>query len=367
MRYYIQYELGIVPDKDTEALRMGTNWHKMLQIYNLQGGDLCPDCKAKPDIAECPICNKTGVVPDGGMDAVVRYLNYAYRETPVGMPVEDWEIERTKLLYSLTGYLWYHGETLKKYTVVNQERYFSVPLKSPNCDRAMPNVQVNGKIDAELVDDKGSEFIREYKSTSQPLGSDSTFWGHLNLDTQTLLYPNVMLKCTGKLYPILYDVWHKPQITPKKLSQAESKKFVEDGVYCGIEFVVKLSVDNTLLEVNNSVTNLEPGAKEGTFAIKETPEMYGARLLQDITTRPEFYFCIKPVPRTHADLEHFDKELGNIYQSIRSMQRNNSWFCNEQQCEATFRCPYIGLCYNNCVPKEGEVPEGFKCIYKEKK
>jgi len=33
---------------------------------------------------------------------------------------------------------------------------------------------------------------------------------------------------------------------------------------------------------------------------------------------------------------------------------------NEQQCEATFRCPYIPYCYNNIEMDPSDLQEGFK-------
>lgn len=370
MRYYISYVLKLRPDRATEAQRMGTNWHRILEIYNLEGGQACPDCLAKPDRAECPICNKTGVVPDGGMDAVVRYLNYAYRETPVGIEKEVWEVERIKLLYSLIAYLKYHEKGLLKYKVVNQERNFSIALQSPKSGKALPKVQIDGKIDKELVDADGIDYIMEHKSTSSPIGSDSSYWGHLRLDTQSTLYPYVMFKLTGKLYSVLYDVWHKPQIKPKKLSQSDSKKFVEDGMYCGTKFGVTANWESNMdtspsIVVSGIYAEFEFGAKEGTFAIRETPEMYGARLLKEISDNPSKYFVLKPIPRTMQDIEKFEKSIFNIYHTIRSMERSEAWFVNEKQCEATFKCSYTDFCYNECVPKPGEVPAGFKCTLRK--
>jgi hypothetical protein len=163
---------------------------------------------------------------------------------------------------------------------------------------------------------------------------------------------------------VLYDVWHKPQISPKKLTQAESKQFVAGGEYCGEKFGVQWLTAGGAggWFVNGKLAETEPGAKEGTFAIRETPEMYGARLLQDITQRPEFYFARREIVHQSNDLEAFEWELFNIYQSIRQMSLHNRWWHNENQCTNTFQCSYINFCYNHVDIKPGDTPENFKRI-----
>ncbi|GAG68676.1 unnamed protein product, partial [marine sediment metagenome] len=110
-----------------------------------------------------------------------------------------------------------------------------------------------------------------------------------------------------------------------------------------------------------------PGAKEGTFAVRETPEMFGTRLLKEIAENPTKYFARVELTRTDADLKQLEYEMINIYHTIKFMDRNSAWWKNESQCEATFRCPYIPVCYNNVDVSNGIVPDGFKCILKDRK
>jgi hypothetical protein len=118
---------------------------------------------------------------------------------------------------------------------------------------------------------------------------------------------------------------------------------------------------NNLLKllVNNKEAEIKPGAKEGTYQIHETPQMYGARLLQDITERPEFYFARKEVVHHSTSIEAFKWELFNVYHNIRSMTRHNRWTHHEHECEATFKCPFIEFCYNNIELGPDEVPDNF--------
>jgi hypothetical protein len=376
-RYHKRYGQGIIPIEDTDSQRYGTSWHKIQEIVNLNPGDKCPDCKDKVDRRECPICGGHGFVDDGGMDAVIRYLNHAYATPPINKTPEDAEVERITLLYSLIGYNWYYGggadsegplaNSTQHMNVVAQELAFSLPLKSPFSQRKLPRVCVNGKIDKILSDSRGV-FIKELKSTSNSVEPDSDYWRHLTLDTQTLLYMWAGRQLGYPDIQLLYDVWHRPQIRPKMLTQAESKSFVETGDYCGQKFEVRTEGDNTheVAVINGTSAEIEPGKKEGTFALRETPEMFGARLLQDITERPTFYFCTKEIARTDADIQQFEKDLFNMYNTIRTMDKTNAWWCNENSCENKYKCPYISLCYNHVVINPENPPQGFECTRKEK-
>lgn len=361
---YLKYVLGLVPIEDTDSQRQGTNWHKCLEIMKLQ--------------------------PDPGltnMDMVINYLNKMYETVPISKTKDDWLVERAVLLYSLCGYNWLYAED--DYTVVAEELEFSLPIRNPVTNRALPNVTLDGKIDKIVRSPNGVYYIDEHKSTSKSLDNDSTFWNHLNLDTQTTLYPYVaqQLQLAGQLEqfgiratdPLIsgvrYDAWHKPGIQPKKLTQAESKAFVNvdsetRGQYYGEQFEIHTELTDGpncgYLLINGEPPQIEPGAKEGTFTIRETPEMFGARLLQDISERPGFYFARREITRTADDLKRFERQLYNIYKVLKFLEKNEGFWMNEQHCEATFRCPYIGLCYNNVDVASGVVPEGFRNIFVEK-
>jgi hypothetical protein len=72
------------------------------------------------------------------------------------------------------------------------------------------------------------------------------------------------------------------------------------------------------------------------------------------------------VVRTTDDLDRVEHDLYNIYQSIRLMDKSGHWYCDESQCEATFRCAYCPICYNSLDVFDGETPvDGFKRIFKE--
>ena len=84
----------------------------------------------------------------------------------------------------------------------------------------------------------------------------------------------------------------------------------------------------------------------------------------NISEEPEKFFARKEIPRTVADIERFKKEIYGIYSTIKFLEETNSFWSNEVQCEATFKCPYIQFCYNNVTLEEGDVPDGFRRTYK---
>ena len=382
VRCYNKYVLGVVPVEDTDALRTGTNWHRILEIMGMRPETVCPDCcnKGKKD-PECPLCNGTDILPEDMMDSVVRELNRAYANRPLSKTEDEWLAERAVLLYSIAGYNWRYEDD--PFEVVAEEIEFSIPVRNLATGRALPNVEMNGKIDKLVRSPNGTYYVDEHKSTSKSVDPDSMYWKHLRLDTQTRLYVYAaqQLQLAGELEeygikatdPLIrgvrYDAWHKPGIKPKKLTQADSKKFVEDGEYCGEKFEVVMGCDvpQNTAKVNDSLAEVEPGKKEGTFTIRETPDMYGARLLQDIGERPEFYFCRKEIPRTDADILKFAQEIYNMYHTIKFMDRNCAWWGDEDSCESKYKCQYVDLCYNNVDLSNGDVPEGFKLLDWKKK
>ncbi len=380
-RCYAKYVLGIIPDTDTDALRTGTNYHRCLEILGMKPDTICPECAQKgKKNPECPLCNGTDIMCKDMMDAVVTHLNQTYKHVPVYKTREEWLTERAILLYSIAGYNWRY--VADNYEVIAEEIKFSLPLRNPTTGRALPNVTIDGKIDKIVRSPEGLYYIEEHKSTGSELKPDSTYWNNLSLDTQATLYPYAarILQLNGDLEEygilsgdplisgVLYDVWHKPGIRPKKLTQADSKKFVETGEYMGDDYEVETHSGmeretagcGSCVTVNGEPAEIEPGKKEGTFAIGETPDMFGARLLVDIGERPDFYFARKELARTEADFKRLERQLYGIYKSLRFITSIDGFWQDETQCEATFKCPYIPFCYNNVEPDLANLPTGFK-------
>lgn len=388
-RCRLAYIEGLRPAEDTESQRTGTIWHKLLEIVKAPVESPCicfarrPDLEALAD-ANCPICQGIGLIPNSPpLDRAVAWLNHRYDTVPPNKDATEWAVERAILAYSLAGYLWYYGDD--QIETIATEVKFDLPFRNPATGRALPHVRRVGKIDRVIRQD-GLLKLNEYKSTSKSIDSGSSYWDRLTLDTQISHYVEAAqeLQRTGKLsaqfitaglgeVPVLiaetlYDVWHRPGIRPKKLTQAESKAFVESGEYCGQKFEVRQKTvditEYTEFMIDGVIATIELGKKEGTFAIRETPDMFGARLLADITARPEFYFARRPIARTADQIKRHAGETLHIFQMVRSMNRTGCWWSDESQCEATFKCPYTSICYHGQDVFDGKTtPPGFRRIF----
>ena len=379
---YLKYYLGLRTIHDTDPQRYGNRWHISQEILGRSPG-VCVDCAQKAvNNPECPFCGGTGFIPEDRMALVVDYLNKYYAEVPSNKDRTEWLVERAKVMYGMSAYQWYYSES--EYEILATELKFDLPVKNPTTGRTLPNCKIVGKIDKLVRNQNGIPMIMEHKTTSSSLDSDSTFWGNLRLNTQISMYVYAAqqlqlegllegygIKATDPLIQdCVFDGLHKPGIAPKKLSQKDSKAFVETGDYFGKKFEVtgvegfQMIYGKQDIYVDKEEADVESGAKEGTFTIRETPEMYGMRLMTDMSERPEFYFGRREVSRTKKDIENFQKKIYSIYQGYKFMCRTETWSMDEDQCEATYICEYTGLCYNGIDPTVGDI-SGFKRIFEK--
>ena len=327
--------------EETDSRRQGTSWHKVHELNR-------------------------------DMDAVTEYINEQYTTVPPYKTAEEWEIERVILLYCFSGYNWYFDQQPDQYTVIATEIEFEMPLYDA-VGNEIVGVTVVGKIDQIVADEYGNLYVREFKSTSLTINDE--YWDHLNLDPQVSIYVqaanwlqiNNMLTDYGidqhgpPIYRVLYNVWHKPKIGPKFITQKASKELVETGKYYDQEFIIEVASEEQGdgIYVNHVCALVEPGKKSGTFAIYETPDMFGARLLQDVVERPEFYFQQKELCRTPEQMVKFQQELLNIHAMMKFQLENELWYTNDKQCSARFRCEYKALCDNGVVVNPTDPPEGY--------
>ena len=377
-RFLLGYVYGWQSEKEKDSLRVGTNWHRCHEILHLKPNTKCPEClrheKLRPD---CDLCAGTGVLPASMMDSVVRFLNREYAIVPENKTREEWETERIKLLYSLVGYYHHYGWE-DDFETIGVEVWFDLPIIDPATGKKLPKARMVGKVDR-LARHKQSGLIYmfERKSTSKNL-SDSTYWNRLATDDQLTIYLDSLrrMQMQGKLAhlgikpddPLIqgawYDVWSKPETNPKALTQADSVTFVQSGEYCGQKFNLTddpCNGDLNTITVNGCCTPIVRGKKENTFSIYETPEMYGARLLQDICQEPETYFAQREIARTDQQLVKYQQDLANLVKLIRYTEKHGLWFEHDRMCEAPYRCEFLEV-HNQlgCLRGPEEVLEGFR-------
>lgn len=330
----------------------------------------CPKCFKRGKIREdCYLCGGTGALPQDLMDAVLRYVDYRYSQMPEGQSVEEWRTERTTLLYCFSGYRWLYPQD--RFETIASEVWFNIPIINPDTRREFIGANLVGKVD-HLMRDKetGLLYIGERKSTSQDL-DDTKYWSRLDMDVQitSYLYALRMAQLRGELrqygvaeddplvHGIWYDVWHKPDIRPKTLTQADTAEFLKTGEYCGEQFEVTTEPSGDRPVVNNEVTLVVPGKK--AIAIVETTEMYGARLLQDIAERPGFYFEQREIPRGDEQLVDFERDLARYVKAIRHYEHEDLWTPNCRSCESPFYCDFRDICKKQLKVGPNDCPEGY--------
>jgi hypothetical protein len=372
-RFRLAYREGIRLVEDTDSQRQGTNWHAMHECY-------------------ANVFASFGA--EHALESVVNLLNERYVQCPAHKTMTEWALERQILLTSFVGYLWFFQDDPIEYLA--SEVPFNLPLHNPRLGLPLPmdEVQRVGKMD-HIIKWQGMVGTHERKSTSRSIAPDSDYWDKAKKDTQVSMYAaalrdmqyvgpdgntwirhaeNEVLLDLGKVVRFgntLYDVWHKPTIQPKALSQKDTTEFFTTGKYFDQEFKVERHYDGgneapmTRLEVDGESAEWEVG-KSGNIAIKETVGMYGARLLADIYERPDFYYHRREIARTDQDIKKFRHELYNIYQAQKMFAKTEFWYENEHQCRATFPCPFIPICYGpgaDAVCDGKTTPNGFKRIF----
>jgi hypothetical protein len=101
------------------------------------------------------------------------------------------------------------------------------------------------------------------------------------------------------------------------------------------------------------------------FAIRRRSACTVPASCNDIYERPDFYFARREIARTDQEIRKF---RGRSTTSIRpeALSKSGHWFENEQQCRATFPCPFIPICYGpgaDAVCDGKTTPQGFKRIF----
>ena len=386
LRHLYRKEYGLQPIKEKDSTRIGKIWHRCHEILEMIPQGRCPDCFKQEELQpDCYLCQGTGVLPVDLMGATIRYLNVTYAEVPENKTHDQWETERIIVLYSLSGYRWLFPDIHKRFKPIANEIWFELPIFNPDTGKKLSKAVEVGRIDGIIQDiETGLYYVKERKSTGWTI-EGTKYWDRLKIDPQITDYLRAarIYQMAGRLEkfgimrdePLIqgawYDVWRKPEIAPKKLSQADSKKFVETGEYFGEKFEIKeykmsASCNRGGFDINGVPTTSTIGAKEGSFSIFETPEMFGARLLADIAERPNFYFAQREIPRTDLQIEKFEWGLFKQAQIMRHVKEKKLWVPNDRACEVPFRCDFKDICYAGIELGPDDVPEGFE-KYKPKK
>lgn len=299
-KYELRYErrLSLALPEESEALSVGRTWHDALSV-------------AAP----------------GDEESVAR----AYEAIQRSAPSDEWR-EKLRQLFAL--HRWYY-ESDDSVRVVEAERQFEVEFRGET---------YRGSVDAvvELAD--GRRGILEYKTTSDSIDCESSYWDRLRLDAQVGIYALAM---SERPEFVLYDVVRKPTIRPRKLTKAEVASLEVDlakhgrANYQGLVFSAEV---------------VEEALTDG----RESLPLYGARLRQDVVSRPDFYFARRPVYRAEDDFDALLDDLQEQVNVLRYCRESLSWPRNPSACHAMGTCEFWSLCSNNRRVDPGEVPDRYQ-------
>lgn len=302
-KHWYAYEQAIRPVEDARALRMGTNWHRALELLT-----------------------------NSGFDAAITSIRAAYECIPEAFEAQLWEYERETLERLLCGYVWRWSDSGVIY--IAKEHQFHLALVNPASGAASTTWRQAGKVDGVIRLEDGRAGIIEHKLFSEDLGPDSPLWKRLRVDSQISMYVNAERRMGHAIESVLYDVVRKPTIqpTPVPLLDGTGKKIVLDREGCRVQ---------TKKGEWRQTADTEMGYVLQTRPM--TAAEWGEKLIADIQDRPDFYFVRREISRLESDLAEFEAELWDIQQAIREAQLKGAHYRTVNKNTCAF-CPYFELC-----------------------
>ena len=221
-----------------------------------------------------------------------------------------------------------------------------------------------GKVDGLAVLKDGRRVVWERKTTSDDLSETSDYWDRLKFNIQLLAYAGWVEHSTGELPVCVYDVIRKPQLQPKSN--------VPEVDADGLPIVLDANGQRCIKRDGAPKKTADSAKGERIAGHPETPDEYGARILEAMGAEPERYFARREVSITADMLAEFKRErlgvcrmLLHFASEARRSERPEYAYpraCNPDNCRS---CPFSGVCLNRIPVDEKSVPEGFRIAHHE--
>lgn len=221
-----------------------------------------------------------------------------------------------------------------------------------------------GKVDGLAVLKDGRRVVWERKTTSDDLSETSDYWDRLKFNIQLLAYAGWVEHSTGELPVCVYDVIRKPQLQPKSN--------VPEVDADGLPIVLDANGQGCIKRDGTPKKTADSAKGERIAGHPETPDEYGARILEAMGAEPERYFARREVSITADMLAEFKRErlgvcrmLLHFASEARRSERPEYAYpraCNPDNCRS---CPFSGVCLNRIPVDEKSVPEGFRIAHHE--
>lgn len=221
-------------------------------------------------------------------------------------------LETAKADALLTGY--HHRWKDEPIEVLAVEAQFDTALVNPETGKPSQTYRLGGKIDAIAKLADGRIAVVEHKTASEDVTIGSDYWKRLRLDAQVSNYLAGARSLGFDATTCLYDVIKKPTFRPLKAT-AEIK-YRKDG---------------------------QPNA--GQRLVDQTPEEYGARIIEDIAEAPDKYFSRAEVVRLDTEREEAAFDLWQTARQMRESELAQRYPRNPDSCIRYGRtCSYFGVC-----------------------
>jgi len=198
-KHYLRYELGIAPEQESAALRVGRGFHALQEFF--AGGD-------SPESAQALLQDL-----DPYEQALVAAMFTVHRERWSADPPHE---------------------------VVASELSFELPLRNPETGAASPIWRRAGVID-KIYRVDGRLLIKDYKTTTEDISPASDYWTRLMLDQQMTIYVDAARELGYDVQGIFYDVAVRPMHRPKMATPADQRKYTKAGTL----YAAQREVDET--------------------------------------------------------------------------------------------------------------------------
>lgn len=321
-RYFYDNVLGLKEANPSEALRIGTAVHNGGEC-RARGGDFAAQYKAA----------LTGGTLDEWMAAKVFGILGAYGRT--------------------------YGETEDRdYSAMNPEVEFVDAIDGSR------TFEQRGKVDGLAVLRDGRRVVWERKTTSDNLADTGGYWDRLRFNIQLLAYAGWIYHTTGELPVCVYDVIRKPALQLR----ANVPELDENGLP-----IVLDANGNRCIKRDGTPKKTADAAKGERLAWHpETPDEYGSRILEAMSSDPERHFARREVAVTADMLEEFRRERLGVCRMLlhfaaeaRKAEMPEHAYprsCNPDNCRS---CPFSGFCLHRIHVDAENPPEGFRIAHHE--
>ena len=335
--HYWLYECGLRPVREASPLRIGSAYHRGLELM----------ATMERDEAIAAACAPYDEGPPAGSDEEF---------------AASWWVERATVACLLAGHHWRWDEADETEPTISTETVFDIPLVNPVTGRPSRTWRLCGRRDAIIGTDNDRLLIREYKTTSNEIDistpAGEVFWTRLRMDSQVSTYWIAALAEGMDVQGVIYDVTRKPAISPRQIPLLDA-----DGLKIVLDEVTGERATNKNGTPRQSAG---PGLKMQTRV--ETPEEFGERLWADIVERPDHYFARREIPRLDADLQEAGVDMWRMASILRQAQLEartmgkTAWPRNTDSCMTFGRCPCWNLCTGGYTHGIDPLPEGWRVV-----